>query len=36
MILLELLRELFKITFSFFAEFLTAWVLGTVFPSDPE
>ena len=36
MILLDLLRELFKITFNFFADWLTAWVLGNIFPQDPQ
>ncbi len=30
MILLNLFRELFKVTFDFFAGHLTAWVMGQV------
>lgn len=36
MILLNLFRELFKVTFDFFAGYLTGWVMDLVNPSQPE
>lgn len=36
MILLSLFKELFTITFEFFAGYLTDLVMGLIFPQSPE